>query len=490
MILLTLLSACKKEHEKPVLNADIEGAGIIVKAGNTVTFNEVSTGNASRWKWSFPGGSPETSELSSPTVQYDEPGVYDVTLEIKNAYETKTIVKKGFVTVQYNEISADFSADKLIILEDESISFTDLSTGMPNAWSWEFIHETDGVLKTSTVQHPTITFDVAGKYSVKLRSANPEYNDEELKELYIEVIDPRVVSADFTANAFATYTGGSISFTETSIGYVESRTWTFEGGNPATSTSENPTVTYNSPGRYKVKLVATNAFTSSEKEYEEYIVVVPGQNLKAFLPFNSEVKEVGPLAIPLTVQGTVDFTGVDRKGKTGHAASFSGSQGVYLESANVLNLGTGNFSVSCWVKTSSTSRMTLWQESGRNGTGDNQSWLRMNDNATDRQLRFNTEESGGSSILNIGAEGKLNDNSWKHVVAVRNGTNMSVYINGVKVKELNTPAVRNVTGNQAFKIAFQEGATSFSNFYTGMLDEFLIYDKALTVAEITALYNL
>src|SRR5690606_8387403 len=194
--------------------------------------------------------------------------------------------------------------------------------------------------------------------------------------------------------------------------------------------------------RYKVKLVATNPYTTSEKEYEEYIGVVPGQNLKAFLPFNAEVKEVGPLAIALTVQGTVDFTGTDRKGKVGHAATFSGAQGVLLESANILNLGVGNFSVSCWVKASSTARMTLWQESGKNGTGDNQSWLRMSDNATDRQLRFNTEESGGSSILNMGAEGKLHDGSWNHVVAVRNGTNMSVYINGVKVKELNTPAVR------------------------------------------------
>ena len=114
----------------------------------------------------------------------------------------------------------------------------------------------------------------------------------------------------------------------------------------------------------------------------------------------------------------------------------------------------------------------------------------MGDNSTDRQLRFNTEEPGGSSILNMGNEGKLNNDQWNHFVCVRSGTKMIVYVNGVKAKEMNTPAVRNVTGNQAFKIALQEGATSFSNFYTGWMDDLLIYRKALTEAEITALYQL
>lgn len=53
--------------------------------------------------------------------------------------------------------------------------------------------------------------------------------------------------------------GGSITFTDQSSSAITSRSWSFPGGNPATSTSPNPTVTYANPGNYNVSLVVTNA---------------------------------------------------------------------------------------------------------------------------------------------------------------------------------------------------------------------------------------
>lgn len=488
--LLLLLPACKKDDEKIPLQAAIDGESFEILAGDSILFKDVSQGQASRWKWTFEGGTPEQSELSTPTVTYVTPGTYKVTLEVSNASESSSMTKEEFVTVGYNQINAAFSADRQLIRQGESVSFTDMTTGIPESWNWEFIHETQGVLYSSTEQNPSITFDVPGKYSVKLTAANPAYQGETTETNYLEVIDITFVSADFRAAATATYTGGSVSFEDISLGNVESRTWTFEGGTPATSSDANPTVSYSSPGRYRVKLSVSNPALTSEKEIESYILVVPGDQLAAFLPFNQEVRDLGPSAIPVTLVGTPAFTPVDRRSVEGNAVAFDGASGVLLQSQTILNLGTGDYTVAGWVKASSTARMMLWQESGKNGSGDNQSWLRMGDNSTDRQLRFNTEEPGGSSILNIGNEGKLNNDQWNHFVCVRSGTKMIVYVNAVKAKEMNTPAVRNVTGNQAFKIALQEGATSFSNFYTGWMDDLLIYRKALTEAEITALYQL
>ena len=88
--------------------------------------------------------------------------------------------------------------------------------------------------------------------------------------------------------------------------------------------------------------------------------------------------------------------------------------------------------------------------------------------------------------------GKLNTGDWKHFVCVRKGVDMLVYVNGVLAGQLPTPPAqpRNVTGSQPFKIGFQQGVSSFSNFYMGQIDDLLIYRKALTPAEITALYGL
>jgi PKD repeat protein len=485
-LLMLVAAACKKDNDRSPLVAAIEGEQFEVLAGDSITFRDVSQGQAARWKWTFEGGAPETSELSSPTVVYIKPGKYKVTLEISNSSQTSTVTKEDFISVGYNQINVNFEADKLVGVDGETIQFTDRTTGIPDTWNWEFIHETQGILYTSTEKNPAIKFEVIGKYSVKLKASNPGYSGEKTINDYIVITS---MQADFTASTTATYTGGSINFEDVSLGNVENRTWTFEGGNPATSTDQKPAVTYSTPGRYKVKLAISNATRSSEKEIEQYILVVPGDGLAAFLPFNKVVTDIGPLAMGVTLQGNPVFTETDRNNVVGNAVLFNGSSGVLLQSQGILNLGTGDYSVAGWVKAGTAARM-VWQESGKNGSGDNQSWLRMNDNTTDRQLRFNTEEPGGSSILNMGNEGKMSDNTWKHFVCVRKGTNMSVYINGVKVKELNTPAVRNVTGAQNFKIGMQEGVSSFTNFFNGLMDDFLIYKKALTQAEITALYQL
>ena len=134
--------------------------------------------------------------------------------------------------------------------------------------------------------------------------------------------------------------------------------------------------------------------------------------------------------------------------------------------------------------------MMVWQESGKNGSGDNQAWLRMGDNTTDRRLRFTIEDNTGSSILNIGAAGFLADGQWHHVVAVRDGMLTAVYVDGVKITERTTTNLKVVSNSQGFKIGVQEGPTSNSSFFDGEIDDVIIYKKALSVAEILALYNL
>lgn len=63
--------------------------------GNTITFTDQSwNGDPTQWSWSFPGGTPSTSNDPSPTVTYNSPGTYDVTLTVSNTSgsdsETKT----------------------------------------------------------------------------------------------------------------------------------------------------------------------------------------------------------------------------------------------------------------------------------------------------------------------------------------------------------------------------------------------------------------
>lgn len=83
--------------------------------------------------------------------------------------------------------------------------------------------------------------------------------------------------ADFSSDKKMTCQGGTISFKDASWNaLIENRNWTFQDGTPATSTSANPSVTFNTPGWKTVTLTVSNAAGSDTRTSNGYIYVGPG----------------------------------------------------------------------------------------------------------------------------------------------------------------------------------------------------------------------
>lgn len=87
-------------------------------------------------------------------------------------------------------------------------------------------------------------------------------------------------------------TGNSVQFMDASTNNPVTWTWSFPGGNPSTSTQQNPAVIYNAPGVYAVTLIAANANGSDVNTQSAYITVTgnsplpftEGFSASAFLP--------------------------------------------------------------------------------------------------------------------------------------------------------------------------------------------------------------
>ncbi|MCL4731836.1 MAG: PKD domain-containing protein, partial [Planctomycetes bacterium] len=93
---------------------------------------------------------------------------------------------------------AEFSASLTTATTGQNINFTDLSTGGPTSWSWDF--NNDGV-SDSTLQHPVHAYTTPGVYTVTLTVTNPYSADVETKTNYITVTAPAsVVDMDVDAN--------------------------------------------------------------------------------------------------------------------------------------------------------------------------------------------------------------------------------------------------------------------------------------------------
>lgn len=494
LLMICIMNSCKKDKGntvntviQPVFEADRQE----ISAGDSVVFKDLSEGYVTKWKWTFEGGTPATSNLSKPTVVYTTPGIYEVTVELSNAANEAVLTKKDYIRVDYNQVQANFNASVTVAFIGDIITFKDSSSGGPATWLWEFVPVSGGTTLTSVEQNPALAFTDTGHYTISLTASNPSYSNKITKTNFIHIIDPNAVSADFSSVETATYAGGNIAFTDKSLGLVTNWNWNIEGPVTLTSQEQNPVINFTTPGRYKVSLTASNANATITKSVDNYIVVIPGNDLAAFFPFNGTINDAGPNAISTNSLGAgISFSNADRLAQPGNTGTFNGATGVMVSDHSALNFGTGNFTVSCWVKTGNTGKMMVWQESGKNGSGDNQAWLRMGDNATDRRLRFTIEDGSGSSIINIGAAGFLADNQWHHVVAVRDGLLTAVYVDAVQITSRTTGNLKNVSNSQGFKIGVQEGATSNSSFFDGEIDDVIIYKKVLSAAEIIELYNL
>lgn len=80
--------------------ADFSNKKRAVCAGSSISFKDVSwNGEVLSRTWQFPGGTPSTDTSANPVVQYNTPGLYNVTLTVTTSAGTDILTRSGIVEV-------------------------------------------------------------------------------------------------------------------------------------------------------------------------------------------------------------------------------------------------------------------------------------------------------------------------------------------------------------------------------------------------------
>ncbi|MBL7951471.1 MAG: T9SS type A sorting domain-containing protein [Flavobacteriales bacterium] len=95
-------------------------------------------------------------------------------------------------------------------------------------------------------------------------------NDPVVRQLRLSY---EVGSADFSNSDASICPGGTVAFTDASINNPSAFEWIFEGGQPATSTLQDPVVQYAAPGSYMVTLIVQTADGPDTLEVPGAVVV-------------------------------------------------------------------------------------------------------------------------------------------------------------------------------------------------------------------------
>lgn len=224
-----------------------------------VKYINLSSKNVTSWEWDFPGGTPSTSTLFEPVVEYKIHGVFDVRLTAKNSKYTAKAEKLKYITSDSLPVSA-FDT----VINKNVVTFTNKSSNA-QSWIWDFGDNT-----TSTELNPSHSY-LPGTYQAKLTVNNNCGSVTIIKQIDIA----KSLLAGFKVsqpNGCIPYT---VQFTNTSFG-ATSFAWTFPGGTPSASTDTNPVIVYNTPGSYDVSLTAKSGNDSTT--YTQYAFI----NVEAF----------------------------------------------------------------------------------------------------------------------------------------------------------------------------------------------------------------
>jgi len=251
------------------VNAD-ESIPVYIKIDNKIT-------GADTYEWTFEGGSPSSSSLKNPgEITYDKQGTYTIKVIAKNvdgeskAFSKTVVIKEG-IDIQFTKeiIKSNYSPIAVVL--------TNTTPGEGLTFTWDF----EGGIPATFVGKtpPNVVFTSPGEHKITLNVTNGFESQKQTQTVTVAPLlisqfsyDPLFEDDDYEAPITIKFTNKSISSTNYK--------WSFEGGNPATSTEENPTVVFTSAGNHEVVL---EAFNDKKSEiFKSTITVLPDTNLRTF----------------------------------------------------------------------------------------------------------------------------------------------------------------------------------------------------------------
>jgi gliding motility-associated-like protein len=219
-----------------------------------------------------PSNNPSTWGSTNLGVSFVSPGVYKVSLIVRNICGNDTITQNVCIR---NPPTASFTRDKKSICINESVKFTNTSPvgncgGERYTWNLRYADTencggTNGASfvngTTNTSANPEIKFSSPGRYIIDFTVfANASGCVSTVASDTIYVKDKPNVSLPNLAGACE---GNALNPTATVVNCYSSSalqyTWTFNGGNPATSSNAIPgAINYSTNGTFPITLKVTN----------------------------------------------------------------------------------------------------------------------------------------------------------------------------------------------------------------------------------------
>lgn len=246
------------------------------------------------------------------------------------------------------------------------------------------------------------------------------------------------------------------------------------------------------------------SYDEIEELYDDVASKNPGKDLinkpnklVAYYKFENNIKDLSGFRNDGTAVKANNFKYVD--GIAGKAIKFSGASYIEVKDSDSLDLDRG-FTFGMWIyKEKSSSNQPIFAKYGESHYKKDCSYRLIDwvDSTGQRLSLFNFENDGNMNEFDTDDSSEYADGKWFYYTATYNGVvdeneieskdsnTVKIYINGklVKTEEFNGD-ISNSSG------PLWIGGTTDSIYFKGMMDEFRIYNYALSPTQVQTLYGM
>ena len=201
--------------------------------------------------------------------------------------------------------------------------------------------------------------------------------------------------------------------------------------------------------------------------------------LQYWYPFNKDLRNYGLCKNPLLTYGTDTYG-------DGKVTRYSYKTGSTYSSLGYDKQSTNQISIAFWAKADSPA---AWQDILSFGSYDNRIEITSTvDSATNTtKYCWYSNDSAGALLASGTMIFKMGNASWHHIVMVADGNTVTFYLDGVQTQSVaQTATVANAFGSSDL-ISLGIRKNSGGNKWVGYINDFRVYDHALSLKEISEL---
>ncbi len=257
--------------------------------------------------------------------------------------------------------------------------------------------------------------------------------------------------------------------------------WSAPGG--GSISGEGATVSWTAPdemGEYEISCLVSDPYNGDDSE-SVFIHVTDSTGAfgfpSLFLPFSGDANDHSSFGNQTVLAGA-SFV-ADRGGNPDRALRFDGvDDRVQVTNTPLLNF-TSAISVSIWLKVEEFFGREAYPIS--HGNWEN----RWKISITDQKVRWTIKTSSG--ITDLDSQTELQLDTYYHIVALYDGSNFDIYLNGELDQHGTYSGTLNTTSIDLTIGQVLPGNTQYN--FKGIIDDIRLYDYALSDTEISDLYQ-